>query len=647
MWNQTSRVLSIPTPAPDARQLTNPESTGRKRKGIRMSDMKVKTSFLAGAALIAALLFVLDANPFTAAGSPDDPPERPTGLTATVEHDQVALTWDDPGDDSITGYQILRRNKAVDDPGVFHVLVNDTDSAATSHTDADVEAETFYVYRIKARNAAGLSSRSSYFNARTPAPQPPARPTGLTGTAAHDRVALTWDDSGDDSITGYQVLRRNKAVDDPGVFHVLVNDTGSTDTSYTDASVAAGGFYVFRVKARNAFGLSPRSSYFNADTPAAPPTPTPEPAPKAPLAGQQRLAPDADGKAEDSLPPALEAPTVHDDGLDALTVTWTEPGTRDPATIGYDLEYRRRDHTDWLTGPQGQTGTSATIADLEPDKNYYVRVRARNSNGAGEWSETGEGTTALYVGTMTVGDAVNYRGYRRFKGEPYGGLNSLGNLLPRSLTYDGAEYQFITMAWCICVRSGAGGLHTTAIDLYSLFHEVPDEWVLRVGDMRLALADAHRADLGSYGLKAYWPHISPGWEIGSRHEVSFSRDPLLSSSGSGVIRGPLTAETRGLPRAHDGTSAFQFTLSFSEYVKNRRDDIMGDVLTVGGGTISDASQVRAPSHREWRITIRPDGDGPVSITLAGDRDCETPGAVCTEDGRRLSRTITSTVAGPD
>ncbi len=354
----------------------------------------------------------------------------------------------------------------------------------------------------------------------------------------------------------------------------------------------------------------------------------------------------AQGQASDSPPPAPDPPTVFDNGLRALSVTWTKPDNASPVITGYDLEYRRRDSSDWLPGPQDQTGTSVTISGLEPDKNYYVRVRAQNSNGAGEWSEAGEGTTALYVGTMTTGEAVKYRGYRRFRGEPYGGDNSLGELVPRSLSYDGDEYLIITMAWCICVRDGQGGQHTTAVDLYSLFNEIPDEWVLRVGDLRLLLSDATRADLGRTGLKSFWPHISPGWEIGRQYEVSFSRNPLLSSNGSGIIRGPLTAEMRQVPGTHDGSSAFQFALRFSEDVKNRREDIIGGALTVVGGSITDASQRNEPSHRVWQVTVRPDGAEPVSITLQANRDCETSGAVCTEDGRELSQTITKVIAGP-
>ena len=128
--------------------------------------------------------------------------------------------------------------------------------------------------------------------------------------------------------------------------------------------------------------------------------------------------------------------------------------------------------------------------------------------------------------------------------------------------------------------------------------------------------------------------------------MSFSRNPLLSSSGSGTVRGPLTAEMLEVPQTHNGTSAFQFTLSFSEDVANGKDDITGAVLTLVGGSISSASQLRSPSHKEWRVRIQPSGAEDVSITLQADRDCDTSGAVCTEDGRKLTQTITKTVTGP-
>ena len=159
---------------------------------------------------------------------PADPPAPPTGLTAAASHDQVVLSWDDPQDDSITGYVILRRNRATTAPGEFTELVADTGSAATAYTDDSVAAETLYTYRIRAINEHGVSELSRWARADTPAPPVPAPPTGLTAAASHDQVVLSWDDPQDASITGYVILRRNRATTAPGEFTELVADTGST-----------------------------------------------------------------------------------------------------------------------------------------------------------------------------------------------------------------------------------------------------------------------------------------------------------------------------------------------------------------------------------------------------------------------------------
>ena len=141
-----------------------------------------------------------------AGAQPTEPPDKPTGLDATATHDSVTLTWDDPSDDSITGYVILRRIPGVDPQGHFNELVANTGTAATTYTDNEVAAETRYTYRIKAINGAGTSERSRWFHIDTPAAPVPDKPTGLEATESHGQVVLTWDDPGDDSITGYVIL---------------------------------------------------------------------------------------------------------------------------------------------------------------------------------------------------------------------------------------------------------------------------------------------------------------------------------------------------------------------------------------------------------------------------------------------------------
>ena len=146
----------------------------------------------------------------TAAVTPDpsEPPDKPRGLEATVSNGQVVLTWDDPVDDSITGYVILRRIRVNDQGGDFDEVVANTGSAATTYTDNEVAASTTYTYRIKAINEHGVSERSRWVHIDTPAPPVPDKPTGLEATVSNGQVVLTWDDPEDDSITGYVILRR-------------------------------------------------------------------------------------------------------------------------------------------------------------------------------------------------------------------------------------------------------------------------------------------------------------------------------------------------------------------------------------------------------------------------------------------------------
>ena len=205
-----------------------------------------------------------------AAAEPLEPPAKPRGLEATATHDSVTLIWDDPGDDSITGYVILRRVRENDVGGDFSELAANTGSAATTYTDHTVAASTTYTYRIKAINGAGTSQRSHWFHIDIPAAPVPDKPTGLSATASDDAITLTWDDPGDDSITGYVILRRVRVNDTGGEFSELVANTGSAAASYTDDTVAASTTYTYRIKAINEHGVSERSHWFHIDTSAAP-----------------------------------------------------------------------------------------------------------------------------------------------------------------------------------------------------------------------------------------------------------------------------------------------------------------------------------------------------------------------------------------
>ena len=230
-------------------------------------------------ALIAALALAMPMLFSTVQAQEGSAPDKPRGLDATATHDSVTLTWDNPGDDSITGYVILRRVRVNNTGGDFSVLVSDTGTAALTYTDNTVAASLTYTYRIKAINEHGVSEHSRWFHVDTPAApepeeeqaaEPPDKPRGLETTATHDSVTLTWDDPQDDSITGYVILRRIPGVDPQGHFNELVSNTGTDATTYTDDTVSAETRYIYRIKAINEHGVSERSRWSHVDVPAAP-----------------------------------------------------------------------------------------------------------------------------------------------------------------------------------------------------------------------------------------------------------------------------------------------------------------------------------------------------------------------------------------
>ena len=301
--------------------------------------------------VVSGTLFTLYVHP--AYAQDGSAPAKPTGLNATASDGQVMLTWDDPNDDSITGYVILRRVRVNDTGGDFSELVADTGSAATTYTDDTVAASTTYTYRIKAINEHGTSERSRWFHIDTPAPPVPDQPTGLEATATHDSITLTWEDPQDESITGYVILRRNRDTDAKGHFDELAADTGSAATTYTDNSVAAETRYTYRIKAINEHGVSERSRWYHIDTPAAP-EPETDPADLAPANLAAAL---TDGQVVLSWDAPAEA---------AGSVTGYEilrgEGADEPATLTAD------------TGSAATTYTDATATTASADYAYSVKA---------------------------------------------------------------------------------------------------------------------------------------------------------------------------------------------------------------------------------------------------------------------------------
>ena len=107
----------------------------------------------------------------------------------------------------------------------------------------------------------------------------------------------------------------------------------------------------------------------------------------------------------------------------------------------------------------------------------------------------------------------------------------------------------------------------------------------------------------------------------------------------------LTASFANMPTTHNGT-AFTFDLTFSENVKAGYARIRDHAFTVSGGDITSAVRKEQGSNQGWTITVQPDDNGAVSITLPDTTDCTDTGAICTYDERELSHTNVAAINGP-
>ena len=113
-----------------------------------------------------------------------------------------------------------------------------------------------------------------------------------------------------------------------------------------------------------------------------------------------------------------------------------------------------------------------------------------------------------------------------------------------------------------------------------------------------------------------------------------------SSGRSGPSSAPLKARFRDVPAGHDGSTAFTLQIAFNEPIKTTEAALQA--LTVTGGTVTSAQEVGGLSDR-WEITVTPNGNDDVRISLPPITSCDDEGAICTYDGKVLQRGVAVSV----
>ena len=124
---------------------------------------------------------------------------------------------------------------------------------------------------------------------------------------------------------------------------------------------------------------------------------------------------------------------------------------------------------------------------------------------------------------------------------------------------------------------------------------------------------------------------------------------IVGPPGEGTILNTetLTGSFENVPQDHDGSNAFTFNVAFTNDVSIGPAAMRDHAFTVTNGDVTGASRVDGRNDR-WLITVDPDGDDAVTITLPGNRACGTQGAICSDEDNpvQLSNSPSATVAAP-
>ena len=281
------------------------------------------------------------------------------------------VRWEAPGSDGgspVTGYRVQWRRASASWDETAEV--SEAMATATSHIITGLEYGEEYAVRIIAVNEAGEGALSAQQTGRPAEPaEPPPAPQNLTVTLGPGSVTLTWDPPDDSTVTGYQILRRRPPLGENQLL-AHVENTGSTDASYTDTDDLALGYrHVYRVQAINSAGLGGVSNYV-------------------------RAVPTTSGEEEPPPPPL---------GLAAAAAGQEEAALRWDALSGasqYLIEYRNGDGGEWRVAGSSVGIAKWTVTGLTCGFEYEFRVRSYSGGGTtytvGVWgppSAAGSATT--------------------------------------------------------------------------------------------------------------------------------------------------------------------------------------------------------------------------------------------------------------
>ncbi|NBT57599.1 BspA family leucine-rich repeat surface protein, partial [bacterium] len=171
--------------------------------------------------------------------TPATTPNAPTSVTGTAGDEQVSLSWTAPlsnGGSAITGYKVEYQLAT----GGGWTVFSDNASTSTTLTVTGLTNNTSYIFRVAAKNAAGVGSYSESSSAVTPQPAFVSTwktDNTSTGSSASNQITLPlestgtynftvdWGDGTSNTITSGTDANRTHTYATAGTYTVTINGT--------------------------------------------------------------------------------------------------------------------------------------------------------------------------------------------------------------------------------------------------------------------------------------------------------------------------------------------------------------------------------------------------------------------------------------
>ena len=307
-----------------------------------------------GLAIVASMALVIllsgSSGQLTTSAQSDDAPAQPSGLSALAGDTQVKLSWNDPGNASITGYQY---QQTVGDFGADWAAILDSDAMTTAHLVTSLTNDTTYNFRVRAVNTNGASDPSDSVEGTPKAAlYAPVKLLNFSAAQTGDReVEMTWDAHRYPlTVTGYEYNQEYNQ--DGGNWNAITGSDSSTN-SHTVTGLDKGTTYTFAVRAVNGAGSTESDSR------------------SVTIIGQP------------AAPDSFTAVA----GDEQVWLGWRSPA--DFTISGYEYQQKTGGDfgDDWTSIPGSRSGTTFHIVTgLTNDTSYTFRVRVVNAAGGSDAS---------------------------------------------------------------------------------------------------------------------------------------------------------------------------------------------------------------------------------------------------------------------